>query len=125
VVEGAGVMLSFGSFEQRVVRASAPLRFDGAEGPGCRLIDGPTRDLNLMLCGVRGALDRVVAGTVWQPRGRECGLYATAAGSVAGDDHRSPEPMPAHALRWWRDAPDAIAFDGAGWWLSADTGAAA
>jgi hypothetical protein len=124
VVDGAGVVLTIDGIEHRCRPDGDALAFAGAARTTCRLIDGPTRDLNLMLRGVRGALHRVVAGSVWRPRVRQCGLYTTAAGSVAGDD-RSPEAMPADALRWWREAPDAIAFDGAGWWLSADLGAAA
>jgi hypothetical protein len=125
VVDGAGVFLTIDGAEHRCRADGDALAFDGAARTTCRLIDGPTRDLNLMLRGVRGGLDRVVAGAVWQPRVRQCGLYATATGSVTSGDDRSPEPIPAQALRWWRDAPDAIAFDGAGWWLSAESGAAA
>jgi hypothetical protein len=125
VVDGAGVVLTVDGVEHRCRADGDALAFAGAARTTCRLIDGPTRDLNLMLRGIRGALERVVAGTVWRPRARQCGLYATAAGSVGSDDDRSLEPLPAHALRWWQDAPEAIAFDGAGWWLRADTGAAA
>lgn len=56
VLEGAGVALAFADGE-RVLRAGdPPLRFDGADAPGCRLLAGPTRDLNLMLRGIAGAL---------------------------------------------------------------------
>ena len=95
------------------------LAFAGDARTSCRLIDGATRDLNLMLRGTRGALARVVAGDAWRPRERACGLYATAAGSVRADGS-AEAPMPAHALHWWTAAPSTIAFDGAGWWLDAD-----
>jgi environmental stress-induced protein Ves len=57
VVEGPGVELQLarGAHQQRL--GDAPVHFDGAEAPGCRLLDGPTRDLNLMLQGgARGVL---------------------------------------------------------------------
>ena len=120
VVEGAGVVLTIDGREHRCTRGDGEaIAFAGDAPTSCRLIDGATRDLNLMLRGARGALARVVAGRAWRPRERACGLYATAPGSVrAADDPHAP--MPAHALRWWPAAPATIAFDGAGWWLDAD-----
>lgn len=50
VLSGAGVALRFGEGPWQTQRASdPPLAFDGAAAPDCRLLDGPTRDLNLML----------------------------------------------------------------------------
>jgi environmental stress-induced protein Ves len=54
VLEGAGVVLGFTSGELTLTSASAPLHFDGAEAPGCRLVAGPTRDLNLMALASAG-----------------------------------------------------------------------
>ena len=66
VIEGAGVVLSFADGERRLVVGSEPLPFDGAEAPGCRLVDGPTRDLNLMLrSGIDGRLLRALSGQPW------------------------------------------------------------
>jgi environmental stress-induced protein Ves len=65
VVEGAGVELDFGGRAVHVRAGDVPLAFDGAAAPGCRLIAGPTRDLNLMLRGVRGTLLRVDPGQPW------------------------------------------------------------
>lgn len=56
VLEGAGVELDFGDRRIALRAGDAPLRFDGAAAPGCRLLGGPTRDLNLMLTDLRGAL---------------------------------------------------------------------
>ena len=56
VVEGKGVELDFGNRRHMQRVGDAPLAFDGAEAPGCRLLDGRTRDLNLMLRGVPGCL---------------------------------------------------------------------
>ena len=49
VLEGAGVRLDFADRALNVSRGDSPLRFDGAEAPGCTLLDGPTRDLNVMV----------------------------------------------------------------------------
>jgi len=66
VVQGAGVRLAFASGEQRLGPHDAAIRFDGAEAPGCRLIEGRTRDLNLMLRGgARGVMRRAGEGAVW------------------------------------------------------------
>lgn len=66
VLSGAGVVLGAPGIERRLTPASAPLRFDGAKAPACRLIDGPTRDLNLMLrAGTRGVMKRAVSGEPW------------------------------------------------------------
>jgi hypothetical protein len=49
VLEGAGVRLQFPDRTLNVSCGDAPLRFDGAEAPGCALLDGATRDLNVMV----------------------------------------------------------------------------
>jgi len=125
VLDGAGVVLTIGSTEHRLDTSSAAFSFRGDVAVRCRLVDGPTRDLNLMLNGVPGSMQRVVAAAGWQPQARECGLYSITAGrcdACAPDEH---EPMPAHALRWWSEAPESVAFDGEGWWLSAGAKVAA
>jgi environmental stress-induced protein Ves len=67
VVEGAGVVLSLAGREHAVTAGGDPIAFDGALAPGCRLIDGPTRDLNLMLQGgARGTLALAAAERPWQ-----------------------------------------------------------
>ncbi len=72
VVAGAGVELVFASGAHQQRSDDAPLSFDGAAAPGCRLLDGPTRDLNLMLrAGTRGALQRGTSFDAdWPLRGR-------------------------------------------------------
>ncbi|AYQ26985.1 MULTISPECIES: HutD family protein [unclassified Polaromonas] len=49
VLEGAGVQLDVAGVPHRVTAADAPLFFDGAAATGCELIDGKTRDFNLMV----------------------------------------------------------------------------
>lgn len=62
VLDGAGVVLDLDGVERVLRPGDPPLRFDGATAPGCRLLDGPTRDLNLMLQGLDGALVAARAG---------------------------------------------------------------
>lgn len=72
VLDGAGVALDFGGDEHALRPGDAPLRFDGAAAPGCRLLDGATRDLNLMLRGLDGELRAAAAGDRaphWPQRG--------------------------------------------------------
>jgi uncharacterized protein len=49
VLSGAGVRLRFADRTLDVRQGDAPLRFDGADAPGCALLDGATRDLNVMV----------------------------------------------------------------------------
>lgn len=59
VVQGAGVQLKFADATCRISLADEPLCFDGALAPGCALLGGPTRDLNLMLRGAAGHMRRL------------------------------------------------------------------
>ena len=50
LLEGRGMVLAFDRApEVRLDRPFAPFTFDGAWRTDCRLIDGPVRDLNLMV----------------------------------------------------------------------------
>ena len=68
VIQGAGVRLSWpDAAEQEVLMDSAPLHFAGEDVPACQMIDGPTRDLNLMSRrdAGRAAMRRAAAGFAW------------------------------------------------------------
>jgi uncharacterized protein len=67
VLDGAGVALSLPEGEVVVRVGGAALAFAGEAAPGCRLLDGPTRDLNLMVRrGAHGAWHGVFADdTLW------------------------------------------------------------
>lgn len=91
VVDGAGVALSFDAGERTCRRGDVPLSFDGHEAPGCRLLDGPTRDLNLMARRGRSTLHPVRRGEAWEDTYMLRGLYA----AVAGHWHAGAD---AHAL---------------------------
>jgi hypothetical protein len=80
VIEGAGVVLTLAEGERRLTPRGEPLCFDGAEAPGCRLIEGPTRDLNLMLRGgARGRLRRALQDTPWAERWPWRACFTTGA----------------------------------------------
>ncbi len=122
VVQGDGVELTVAGTTHRLTTASAPLRFGGDEPASCRLVQGPTRDLNLMLRGVRGGVFRAEAGQPWRPRASQCGLFTTAEGRCVGDaEHR----VAAGGLLWFDVAPASLVFlpahegDAAAWWLAA------
>lgn len=78
VLSGAGVVLSLADGEQTLRPGDAPLRFAGAEAPGCRLLDGETTDLNLMLQGLDGALLPARAGDT-APAWPRLGFFESAA----------------------------------------------
>ena len=131
VLEGAGVRLSWHDAEgtpRRLVAQTAaapPLRFDGADAPDCRLLDGPTRDLNLMTReGAAAAM--LVPATFDKPCAWADGLRGVFAlrplkllrGHGAG---RTPPgdavalPLGAHTLAWSDGA------DTSTWWLAPPT----
>lgn len=80
VLEGAGVVLSLPDGEHRLQVGSPPLAFDGAAAPGCRLLDGPTRDLNLMVQQGRGTLCPVQPGVEWAEPFDARGLFSLSGG---------------------------------------------
>jgi uncharacterized protein len=112
VLEGAGVLLGLAAGELRLTPASPPLLFDGAQAPGCRLIDGPTRDLNLMAPHAAGRADlqALADGQAWTagaaPRWR--GVYAATPARLSAGDGEAVG-LRAGSLAW-SDAPAALAL---------------
>ena len=80
VIEGEGVALAFDGAERICRRGDAPLAFDGGAAPGCRLFDGPTRDLNLMARHGRATMRAVRADAPWDEAYAWRGLYTAVAG---------------------------------------------
>lgn len=100
VVVGNGVRLRVDGTPRELTAQSPPLEFDGAAQTECELLDGPTRDFNLMLRQGRGAMDRVAA-----PQSRHCrsrtliAIYAAAAGArlLCGGEVLD---LHSHSLAW-------------------------
>jgi len=111
VMEGAGVVLGFPPGPHTLTPESPPIAFDGALAPGCRLVGGPTRDLNLMARAVAGrpvmrSLGDVAAAAAG-PAARWCGLcwcglYTAGALRLALGD-AAPIVLPPHSLAWSDD----------------------
>lgn len=124
VLQGSGVELEVGGRRHRLQRGDAPLHFSGDAATDCRLIDGSTRDLNLMLRRARGAMVGAVDGLAWAPAAAQCGLFSAVAGRcVVGALELD---VPAYALLWFDVAPAVLAFTAGqrpasliGWFLAA------
>ena len=130
VLEGAGVVLNLSGQDQTLSPASEPLAFDGAEAPGCRLVSGPTRDLNLMVRHSAGRAwmqraqdgqrNPVAAAWIWQglythgpalldaPGGR----FELPAGTLAWRDGTGVDPRDAAAAAAW-----CLVEGHQAWWL--------
>jgi hypothetical protein len=117
VLQGAGVELTIDGRAHRVQRENEALKFAGGATTDCRLLAGPTRDLNLMVREARGAMARVVPGEPWKPQAASCGLFAMAAGICRSDDVSMA--MTDFSLLWFERAPVSLTFESAGWWLAA------
>ena len=124
VLQGAGVELTIDDVPQRLHRGDAPLQFDGAAVVNCRLIDAPTRDLNLMLRRANGRLESAADGEAWSPATAECGLFTAVAGVCQSGTQQ--HELPPYALLWFDVAPASLVFNAGqrpagliGWWLAA------
>lgn len=123
VVTGAGVVLAFDGKECIAKAGDAPLSFSGAAAPDCRLIEGPTRDLNLVAKGGRSAMRAVAPGADWSEEFEIRGLFTATPGRWSGEG--TSHALPKHALLWkdgaqaggWRFSPDDQSAVGVGWWL--------
>ncbi len=100
VVDGGGVELTLASVQQVLRPHGAPVVFDGALAPVCRLLAEPTRDLNLMLRGVRGVMQSAMQGTSWAEDWTQRGHFEAAT----------------RTLRW-QLPPGPWAAPGDGYWI--------
>jgi environmental stress-induced protein Ves len=96
VLDGAGVVLTLPQGDVRLTAGDGALSFAGEAAPACRLIDGPTRDLNLMVRRSAGAASMRRAGPL---AGRWRGLFA-------------------HGTLWCSDDPHEALPDVEGWHLA-------
>jgi len=120
VLAGAGVRLAFPGRALDVRRGDAPLRFDGAEAPGCALLDGATRDLNVMVRHARAEslvtaasfLDEAEPGT-----SAGFGFFALQPLALHGAG-ALPVALPALSLAWCETPFDASRA----WWVEPNSG---
>ena len=106
VLAGAGVRLAWPDRALDVCRGDAPLQFDGADAPGCTLLNGATRDLNVMVR--RNLGDALVTSATWPDAAEPgtspgFGFFALRAATLHGASD-APVEMPALSLAWC-DAP--------------------
>jgi environmental stress-induced protein Ves len=114
VLQGAGVELDLQGRTTCLTPNDPPLEFAGDAAPGCRLIDGPTRDLNLMLRRGRGGLHAAACG---RPEAAVA-LYSAEAVSCTRPDGTRIE-LPAQALLWWGHAPPpTLQGRPRAWWIA-------
>jgi environmental stress-induced protein Ves len=123
VVTGNGVVLGIDGLERTLRSGDAPFQFPGAPAPDCRLVDGPTRDLNLMTRHGRGAMKAVAPGLPWRQEFAMRGLFASVPGRWS--DAGTSRMLGAHTLLWdnaaeagdWTFEPDVDYSRPVGWWL--------
>jgi environmental stress-induced protein Ves len=123
VLEGGGVMLALPEGKRCLGMDDAPLPFRGEAAPDCELLEGPTRDLNLMLRrdAGRGAMQRAQAGEAFAPRVGFRALFAADALTLQRDGADALQ-LPPFALAWadggaqgvWRIATEAPVR---AWWI--------
>ena len=102
VLGGAGVRLSFPDRVLNLTPRDLPLCFDGADAPGCTLLAGATRDLNVMVRSDRGTVAVSVASTrdeTWALRCAGLGFFALRPTRLHGAAD-TPVEMPALSLLW-------------------------
>jgi environmental stress-induced protein Ves len=123
VLKGAGVALQFANDLQYLKVGDAPLRFDGGLAPGCRLINGPTQDLNLMTRQGSGVMLSVQNQHGWSAPCASRGLYTVATGVWRNGGQTLA--VPAHTLLWfdkadpheWAFSPSDAGIPLRAWWL--------
>lgn len=116
VLEGAGVLLGLPEGRQTAAPESAPLHFRGEAAPPCELLDGATRDLNLMIRreAGRGAMQRAQVGEAFASRDAFRALFTIDALTLQIDG-ADAAPVPAMALLWAAGSSHGV------WRIAADT----
>lgn len=115
VLSGKGVRL----YDFELHSESELLSFDGALAPDCELVNGPTRDFNLMHRRSRGQLRVLSADQLGDAQGRWVGLF-TAEGGTLSHGGRAMVLAP-QSLAWCEDPaaqPLSFAGQGAAWWMN-------
>ena len=112
IVALTGMGMELGDpFNFRIEPGASPYRFEGEYAPMCTLIDGPTRDLNLMIHEHRasGWLRRIVSDSAstenglwlatWEPQSVDlCGIFTWAG--ITLQTRRGKVVVPPRSLVW-------------------------
>jgi hypothetical protein len=124
VLQGGGVALAIDGVERVCRVGDPPLAFSGESGTACRLLAGPSRDLNFMLRDTEGTMQRVVANRPWTPRAPRCGVFTIGPGRCDVDG--SIVDLDAESLLWLDEAPETVTFEpddaatqSPAWWMAA------
>jgi environmental stress-induced protein Ves len=137
VLEGAGVLLDWAEDWSACVKPSSEaLEFDGADAPDCTLLDGPTRDLNVMVrrAGARAFVGRAGLDAPWAGAGHPRGVFAARPlvlehaggrlalppGTLAWEDGADTAPWMLHAPADMAPADGHTATAGPpiAWWIA-------
>lgn len=102
VLEGEGVELDLPGGPRRQRMGDPPTAFAGEEPIGCRLIQGPTRDLNLMGRRADGRITLLTAppGSTFAAQAKWRGLFVFQAADVQFDQSNPPQRLNAGTLCW-------------------------
>jgi environmental stress-induced protein Ves len=113
VLEGAGVKLTVGGGTQLLRPDSSPFCFSGDAEVDCRLLDGPTRDFNLMALPGAGRLLRVPdvhVGVV--PAWSLVAAYAPRGGTIAVFDEYVLDLAPETLVWRWLEQEGPMVLEG-------------
>jgi len=110
VIEGPGVHLRWPADEACAAReldlrpGDAPLEFDGVDAPDCRLLGGPTRDLNVMVraSAARAELAPLREAQAWHSGPGARGVFAVRALTLRREGC-APLALAARTLAWCAD----------------------
>lgn len=124
VLCGAGVELEVSGRVHRLDPSSPAVTFDGDAAASARLIDGPVRDLNLMVTDGSGSLSPAVHGVDWIPAPGRGGVFAWTPGRLHASQRNETWEVPARTLVWFDELPASLRFEGergapqcGAWWL--------
>jgi environmental stress-induced protein Ves len=135
VLAGHGVSLQIDTTTHRLTPKSSALSFSGASSCFCRLLDGPTTDLNLMVRQFASTdssgISQLIANEAWVlprvatgKRVLRVGVFAIKEGRCTWSRQQQTGSLSLQAddFLWFDDAPDQIEFSGSdrsvvGWGL--------
>lgn len=102
VLDGAGVKLEFPNQVKTQTPLTAPLHFDGGDPPICTLLDGSTRDLNLMCQHGQARMSLMTEGEAFAVQSNLRAIYCVSPG-VWRDSTGQSQVLSAHSFLWSDD----------------------